>query len=286
MNYNKVPIIDIRRHRLLSDGSGVRTLVGFYKCPLHCSYCLNPQCHNTPKVSSFYSPQELLDMVKVDSLYFTATDGGITFGGGEPLLYSNYINDFIKIAPNNWKFSCETSLNAPISKVKIILEDINEFIVDIKDMTPDIYYRYTGKENALVLSNLRYVAKQNLCSKFLIRIPVIPKYNTQDDVQTSVKVLQDLGFSRFEHITYATNVQEAKINEEENLYNGINWGKITCEVLKEIRATIAVNHGIRFKPNKCKEKICTTGNCPACENELLALTKLIHSNNEYGQDKN
>ena len=56
--------------------------------PLSCSYCLNPQCHNTPKVSSFYSPQDLLDIVKVDSLYFTATDGGITFGGGEPLLYS------------------------------------------------------------------------------------------------------------------------------------------------------------------------------------------------------
>ena len=51
------------------------------------SYCLNPQCHNSPKVSSFYSPQELLDIVKVDCLYFTTTDGGITFGGGEPLLY-------------------------------------------------------------------------------------------------------------------------------------------------------------------------------------------------------
>ena len=34
------------------------------------SYCLNPQYHNTPKVSSYYSPQELLDIVKVDSLYF------------------------------------------------------------------------------------------------------------------------------------------------------------------------------------------------------------------------
>ena len=51
------------------------------------SYCLNPQCHNTPKVSSFYSPQELLDIVNNHSLCFTATDGGITFGGGEPLLY-------------------------------------------------------------------------------------------------------------------------------------------------------------------------------------------------------
>ena len=33
----------------------------------------------------------------------------------------------------------------------------------------------------------------------------------------------------------------------------------------------------------CKNK--HIGNCHTCEKELLVLTKLIHSNNEYGQDK-
>ncbi|MBF1451819.1 4Fe-4S cluster-binding domain-containing protein, partial [Prevotella pallens] len=40
----KAPIIGIDRHRLTTDGEGVTTLVAFHGCPLHCKYCLNPQC--------------------------------------------------------------------------------------------------------------------------------------------------------------------------------------------------------------------------------------------------
>ena len=38
------PLICIDRHRLTIDGEGVTTLVAFHGCPLHCKYCLNPQC--------------------------------------------------------------------------------------------------------------------------------------------------------------------------------------------------------------------------------------------------
>ena len=41
---SKAPLIGICRHRLTTDGTGVTTLVAFHGCPLHCQYCLNPQC--------------------------------------------------------------------------------------------------------------------------------------------------------------------------------------------------------------------------------------------------
>ena len=41
---DKMDIIGISRHRIQSDGSGIRTLVGFHGCPLRCKYCLNSQC--------------------------------------------------------------------------------------------------------------------------------------------------------------------------------------------------------------------------------------------------
>ena len=41
---DKMNIIGISRHRIQSDGSGIRTLIGFHGCPLRCKYCLNPQC--------------------------------------------------------------------------------------------------------------------------------------------------------------------------------------------------------------------------------------------------
>ena len=81
------PFIGINRHRLVTDGKGVTTLVAFSGCPLRCKYCLNDQCHDPERTVATLSPQQLIDQVMVDNLYFLATGGGICFGGGEPLLY-------------------------------------------------------------------------------------------------------------------------------------------------------------------------------------------------------
>ena len=91
---NLVPILGVNRHRLLIDGEGVTTLVAFHGCPLHCKYCLNPQSLSDDFDFPLYSCEQLYERVKVDELYFLATRGGITFGGGEPCLRSEFINRF------------------------------------------------------------------------------------------------------------------------------------------------------------------------------------------------
>ncbi|MBR3733776.1 MAG: radical SAM protein, partial [Bacteroidaceae bacterium] len=88
------PIFAISRHRIATDGKGVTTLVAMHGCPLSCRYCLNPQCKNVGAVLQDYSPQQLLSEVTGDNLYFLATGGGITFGGGEPLQYPDFIAEF------------------------------------------------------------------------------------------------------------------------------------------------------------------------------------------------
>lgn len=272
---NEAPILGIRRHRLLGDGSGVRTLIGFYGCPLSCKYCLNPECHDVPSKADFRSVQELLEVVKVDDLYFMATGGGVTFGGGEPLLYADFISDFINTAPKTWSYSCETSLNVEESKFRTVISLMDEFIVDVKDISPPIYHMYTAADNVRVLSNLRLAAQMNLCDKFKIRLPLISGYNCLDDVKVSKDLLEEMGFLQFENLTYVTQIQQEKTEENERLYNGMNWGKVTCEVLKRIRTEIANHYGIPFYPNTCTEKICHTGTCPVCENELEKLTRLL-----------
>ena len=107
----KTPLIGICRHRLVTDGQGVTTLVAFHGCPLRCKYCLNAQCLRSDGVWRQLTVQEILDEVMVDDLYFQATNGGITFGGGEPLLRSDEIVDFCKRRPMEWRIYVETSLN-------------------------------------------------------------------------------------------------------------------------------------------------------------------------------
>ena len=80
-------LIGVSRHRIGVDGEeGVTTLVAFHGCPLRCQYCLNPKALSSNGVWKRYTPEELYNHVKQDDLYFRATGGGVTFGGGEPLI--------------------------------------------------------------------------------------------------------------------------------------------------------------------------------------------------------
>lgn len=198
------PIIGIVRHRMATDGVGVTTLVAFHGCPLHCQYCLNPQSLSPNGALRTITPTELYSEVEIDDLYFMATNGGICFGGGEPLLRSEFIVAFSKIMNPAWKLTLETSLNVSLAHLERVAPLISEFIIDIKDMNPSIYKAYTTQENSLVLSNLTWLSENGYSEKVLVRLPLIPHYNTPEDVEKSKTLLQEMGFSRFDEFTYMT----------------------------------------------------------------------------------
>ena len=196
------PLIAINRHRLTTDGEGVTTLVAFHGCPLHCEYCLNAQCLQADGVWCRLTPGELYSEVEIDDLYFVATGGGICFGGGEPLLRSDFIKAFAEIMNPEWKLTVETSLNVPLENVKAIASLVQMWYVDIKDMNPDIYKAYGCKENKQVISNLQWLAANGYADKVIIRLPLIPEYNTDEDRQRSQQQLEEMGFTNFDKFNY------------------------------------------------------------------------------------
>ena len=196
------PLIAINRHRLTTDGEGVTTLVAFHGCPLRCEYCLNAQCLQADGVWCRLTPGELYSEVEIDDLYFVATGGGICFGGGEPLLRSDFIKAFAEIMNPEWKLTIETSLNVPLENVKAIASLVQMWYVDIKDMNPDIYKAYGRKENMRVISNLQWLAANGYADKVIIRLPLIPEYNTDDDRQRSQQQLEEMGFTNFDKFNY------------------------------------------------------------------------------------
>ena len=193
----KAPIIGINRHRLTTDGDGVTTLVAFHGCPLHCKYCLNPQCLSPDGVLRTITPSELYSEVEIDDLYFMATGGGICFGGGEPLLHSKFIVEFAKVMNPEWNIVLETSLNVPLKQLEMVAPLVKEFVVDVKDMDEQTYKAYTTQGNALVTSNLKWLAENGYAAKTLIRLPLIPYYNTEAAQEESRKQIENMGFHRF-----------------------------------------------------------------------------------------
>lgn len=196
------PFIAVNRHRLATDGEGVTTLVAFHGCPLRCRYCLNPQCLQVNGVWRRLTPGELYSEVEIDDLYFIATGGGICFGGGEPLLYPDFIRTFSKLMNPEWKLTVETSLNVPLENIKTIATLVQMWYIDIKDFSPTIYNAYTGKDNTQVIRNLVWLAANGYADKVILRLPLIPDYNTEEDRLLSQQRLEALGFAHFDKFTY------------------------------------------------------------------------------------
>ena len=207
-------IVNVSRHRLAIDGDGVTTLVAFAGCPLRCRYCLNPPTLSPNPRFKDSTPEQLYKQVSIDSLYFVATGGGVTFGGGEPCLHPAFIRRFRDLCGAKWKLRVETSLNVPTENIAALLDVIDQFIIDIKDMNAEIYRHYTLKNNSHVIENLNLLAAANLCDKCLIRLPLIPDFNTDVDRQHSRKMLMKLGYTNFDCFNY--KIKENKLWHEAN----------------------------------------------------------------------
>lgn len=204
------PIVTYARHRITVDGDGVTTLVCFHGCPLRCQYCLNPFSFAPDTKRTQMTPQELFDRVKIDNLYFIATGGGVTFGGGEPLLYPAFLVEFRGLCKNAWHLCAETSLNVPWENVEQAAGCIDEFIIDCKDTDPDIYRRYTGQDNAPMLENLRKLVGLVGAERIMVRLPLIPEFNTEENRTNSRKLLETMGVTRFDLFPYLTPDQRKK----------------------------------------------------------------------------
>lgn len=62
---NTLKIIGINRHKINTDGIGVRTLVGLAGCNLSCKYCINKDILRHPKIKE-YTVLELIKKVMED----------------------------------------------------------------------------------------------------------------------------------------------------------------------------------------------------------------------------
>lgn len=202
------PVSAISRHRIGIDGEGITTLVVFHSCPLRCRWCLNPQTWREGSTFRMMTPQQLMVSVQMDDIYFQATGGGVTFGGGEPALRSRFIEEFRRIAPKQWKINIETSINVPVEHIERLIQVTDEFVIDIKDMNPAIYEEYTGQTNEKVIANLRFLAENGVADRCLIRVPMIPEYNSENDRQNSITALKALGFNRFDVFEYKKDINK------------------------------------------------------------------------------
>ena len=180
-----VPLIGIARHRLTIDGEGVTTLVAFHGCPLRCKYCLNPTSLQPNGVWESYNCNQLYEEVRKDELYFLASCGGVTFGGGEPLLQPDFLKETLKLCKNEGIHTCIDTAGYGLSDYDEILNHTDLVLLDLKHIHKTDYEKMTGRSMDRFEEFLNALKKHQ--TKIWIRHVVVPGITDSEDHMAQLK---------------------------------------------------------------------------------------------------
>jgi pyruvate formate lyase activating enzyme len=151
-----------------------------YKCQL-CGKCAEVCPTKAIEMSGvFYSVEEIMDLIRKETLVMDRSGGGVTFSGGEPLMHSKFLFALLDACG---KEEIHRSLDTTgFANEKIIREAakrVDHFLYDLKHMNPDKHEYWTGVRNERILENLRTLV--SLGASLTIRIPVIEGVNADPE---------------------------------------------------------------------------------------------------------
>jgi len=208
MSKIKAIVTEIERSSF-EDGPGLRTVVFFKGCPLHCKWCHNPECISPEPQLMFYpekcigcgmcekgcfagarvicgkemTDEEIFSQILLDKEYY-AKDGGVTFSGGEPMTQPEMLKSLIKKCKDvGVRTAVETSLCIFDSE---ILSSLDFVMADFKIFNNEKHIEYVGIDNEIIKENFKKL--DALGVPFLVRTPIIPGVN---DTVEEISAIRD-----------------------------------------------------------------------------------------------
>ena len=183
-------IFDIQRYSI-HDGTGIRTIVFLKGCVLRCRWCCNPESQEydiqtmmvagKPKIiGRDVTVREVMETVVRDRTFYRRSGGGLTLSVGESLCQPEFAAALLRAAKENGiNTAMESMACAPMETIENILEWLDVYLCDVKHMNGEKHKEFTGRDNALMLSNIQKIAESGK-TQLVIRVPVIPTFNDSE----------------------------------------------------------------------------------------------------------
>jgi len=151
------------------------------KCTL-CFQCVDA-CPSgaLSRVGREMTVEEIVEDVLRDKPFFDTSGGGVTFSGGEPALFMEFLSDLLKRLKNlRIHTLLETSGLFDFEKFeKLLLPWLDMIYYDIKMMDSDAHRRHTGVPNQRILDNFERLSQTGV--SFLPRTPLVPGITDTSD---------------------------------------------------------------------------------------------------------
>ena len=200
-----------------------------------CGQCVSECPTNSLRlVGKEWNPSDLMDEVAKDMDFFQDSHGGVTLSGGEPLLQTAFLLNWL---PMNRKKNIHTTIETcgmiPWKNIERLLPWIDLVFYDLKHMNDSIHKQYTGQGNAKILKNFNQLSKTG--KTLQARMPVVPGINTApDNIRATARFLKRNNQKSIHLLPYHT-LGDAKLNRIETKLRPLNITPLDPEHLLEIQ---------------------------------------------------
>ena len=189
---------------------------------------------------------DILDTVKKDNKYYINSGGGVTISGGEPFYQPEFLQALLKKCKEEEGIHTvvETCGYVKWEFLEEILPYIDLFYYDIKILNRNEHKKYTGKQNDLILSNLKRIKISG--APIIIRVPIIPTVNDFSEfISELARFVKDLSILEVHLLPYH-RLAEKKYERLELKYKLENIAPLEDKKLEDFKK-ILESEGITVK---------------------------------------
>lgn len=142
-----------------------------------------------------YTVEELMEVIRRDRVFWQG-NGGVTFGGGDPLVQWEFL---VKVLEECKKHQIHTAIETEGYAEEAIFLHVLSYIdfafVDLKHMDPQKHEEKTGVSNERILKNLRALKTSGWKGRIILRTPIIPGFNdSAENARATIAFMKEVGF--------------------------------------------------------------------------------------------
>lgn len=136
------------------------------------------------------TPEQVMEVVLRDKLYYERSGGGVTFSGGEASMQYAFLLSMLSICKENGLHTClETNGLLPAEHLRTLAKYVDLFLFDYKLTDDALHQKYVGCSNEPILANLALL--DELGAQVDLRCPIIPTVNDTQDHFDRIKSLRE-----------------------------------------------------------------------------------------------
>ena len=121
-------------------------------------------------------PEQIIGELLLDREFYETSGGGVTLSGGECLMQADFAGELLAmLKAEGISTAVDTSGLVPRESLDKVVPYTDVFLYDLKAVDPELHKKCTGRDNSLIIENLRYL--DSLGKRIEIRIPFVPGRN-------------------------------------------------------------------------------------------------------------